>query len=76
MDDQPMSLAAFLDIAASTVGAPPPRTMPAWLFRLIAPLMAEAVSVRMPLSNAKAKRELGWHLAHPNVSDGMAVCKC
>jgi nucleoside-diphosphate-sugar epimerase len=71
VDDQPMSLAAFLDIAASTIGAPPPRTMPAWLFRLIAPLMAEAVSVRMPLSNAKAKRELGWHLAHPTVSDGM-----
>jgi nucleoside-diphosphate-sugar epimerase len=45
--------------------------MPAWLFRLLAPLMAEAVSVRMPLSNAKAKRELGWQLAHPTVSDGM-----
>jgi len=71
VDDQPMSLAAFLDIAASTVGAPPPRTMPGWLFHLIAPLMAEAMSVRMPLSNAKAKRELGWQLAHPTVSDGM-----
>ena len=71
VDDQPMSLAAFLDIAASMIGAPPPRTMPAWIFRFIAPLMAEAMSVRMPLSNAKAKRELGWQLAYPTVRDGM-----
>jgi nucleoside-diphosphate-sugar epimerase len=71
VDDQPTSFAAFLEIAASTVGAPPPRTMPAWVFRLIAPLMAEAMSVRMPLSNAKAKRELGWKLAYPTVREGL-----
>jgi nucleoside-diphosphate-sugar epimerase len=71
VDDRPMSLAAFLNLAASTVGAPPPRTMPMWIFRLIAPLMAEAISIRMPLSNAKAKRELGWKLAHPTAQDGL-----
>jgi nucleoside-diphosphate-sugar epimerase len=71
VDDRPMSLTAFLDLAASTIGAPPPRTMPAWIFRLIAPLMAEAISLRMPLSNAKAKRELGWKLAYPTAQDGL-----
>ena len=71
VDDQPMSLGAFLGIAASIVGAPPPRTMPAWVFRFVAPLMAEAMTLRMPLSNAKAKRDLGWQLAYPTVRDGM-----
>lgn len=73
VDDRPLSLPAFLDLAASTIGAPPPRTMPAWVFRLIAPLIAEAMSVRMPLSNAKAKRELGWTLAYPTVQRGLTA---
>jgi len=71
VDDEAMSLPAFLGIVASAVGAPPPRSMPAWIFRLIAPLMAEVLAVRMPLSNAKAKRELGWHPAYPTVREGM-----
>jgi 2-alkyl-3-oxoalkanoate reductase len=71
VDDEPMSLPAFLGIVAAAIGAPPPRTMPAWLFKLIAPLMVEALAVRMPLSNAKAKRELGWKPVYPRVSDGM-----
>ena len=71
VDDKPMPLVQFVGMLASAVGAPPPRSMPAWVFRLVAPLLAEAVSVRMPLSNAKAKRELGWTLAHPNVTDGL-----
>jgi nucleoside-diphosphate-sugar epimerase len=71
IDDEPMPLPAFLDIVAAAVGAPPPRSMPVWIFRFVAPLLAEALGVRMPLSNAKAKRELGWRLAYPRVSDGM-----
>ena len=71
VDDRPMSLTAFLTAAASTIGVPPPRTMPAWIFRLIAPLMAEAISIRMPLSNAKARRELGWTPAYPTAQDGL-----
>jgi hypothetical protein len=33
--------------------------------------MAEVVAVRMPLSNAKAKRELGWKPVYGRVADGM-----
>ena len=33
--------------------------------------MAEAISLRMPLSNAKAKRELGWRLRYPTVREGL-----
>jgi nucleoside-diphosphate-sugar epimerase len=71
VDDEPMPLARFVGLLAAAIGAPPPRTLPAWVFRLIAPLMADAVSTRMPLSNAKAKRELGWRLAYPTVHDGL-----
>src|SRR5262245_6011396 len=71
VDDEPMSLPAFLGIVASAIGAQPPRTMPAWIFRFVAPLMAEVVAVRMPLSNAKAKHELGWKPAYGRVADGM-----
>jgi nucleoside-diphosphate-sugar epimerase len=71
VDDEPMSLPAFLGVVASAIGARPPRTMPAWIFRLVAPLMAEVVAVRMPLSNAKAKRELGWKPVYGRVADGM-----
>ncbi|HEV8347092.1 MAG TPA: NAD(P)-dependent oxidoreductase [Vicinamibacterales bacterium] len=71
VDDEPMPLARFVDMLASAAGAPPPRTAPAWLFRVLAPLMLEAMAVRMPLSNAKAKRELGWRLAHPTATDGL-----
>jgi len=73
VDDEPMSLARFVDMLASSVGAPPPRTGPAWLFRLLAPLMVEALAVRMPLSNAKAKRELRWQLGHPTLD--IADCR-
>src|SRR6202008_4405967 len=45
VDDRPMSLTEFLSLAASATGAPPPRTMPAWMFRLIAPLMADAIAI-------------------------------
>jgi len=71
VDDQPMPFARFVELLASVVGAPPPRTAPLWLVRLVAPLMADALAVRMPLSNARAKRELGWRLTHPTVSDGL-----
>jgi 2-alkyl-3-oxoalkanoate reductase len=71
VDDEPMPLQRFVDMLASAAGAPPPRSAPAWLFRVLAPLMAEGIAVRMPLSNARAKRELRWQLAHPTAEDGL-----
>ena len=41
-----------------------PFKVPAWLPRLLAPYMARITSMRMPLSNAKARAELGWRPKH------------
>jgi nucleoside-diphosphate-sugar epimerase len=38
----------------------------------LSPYMARITSVRLPLSNAKAKAELGWAPAYPTMRDGLA----
>jgi hypothetical protein len=53
------------------IGAPPPRRVPRFLARLFA---GEAVVAMMTevhgVSNAKAKRELGWSLRYPSWRQG------
>jgi nucleoside-diphosphate-sugar epimerase len=71
-DDEPMSLHDALAHAAAALGAPAPRSMPAWLLRWAAPVMASTASARLPLNNAKAKRELDWQPAYPNLASGFA----
>ncbi|HEX4996722.1 MAG TPA: NAD(P)-dependent oxidoreductase, partial [Terriglobia bacterium] len=69
VDDEPMRLAEFLSFLASAVGARPPREAPRWLIRLIAPVVSEAAFTRIPLSNGRARRELGWSPVHRSVRD-------
>jgi nucleoside-diphosphate-sugar epimerase len=40
--------------------------------RLVAPLISELASIRLPLDNSKAKRELGWKPRYPTVDRGLA----
>jgi nucleoside-diphosphate-sugar epimerase len=49
-----------------------PRAVPLWVPRLLMPYFARILSVRMPLSNAKARAELGWRPTYPTVRDGLA----
>ena len=70
-DDAPVGLVEFLDLMAETIGARRPRTIPPWLVRLAAPVMAEFGSAELRLSNAKAKKELGWSLRYPTVRAGL-----
>ena len=60
-DDEPAPVREWLPYLADAIGAPPPRRVPKWLAR---PLAGEAAVVMMTemrgVSNAKAKRELGW----------------
>jgi 2-alkyl-3-oxoalkanoate reductase len=72
VDDRPLSLTDVVETIAEYTGAMPPFTVPAWIPRLFAPYMARMTSVRLSLSNAKAKNELGWRPAYPTVRDGMA----
>jgi 2-alkyl-3-oxoalkanoate reductase len=72
VDDRAVSLTEIVDAIAEYTGSAPPRRVPAWLPRLVAPYMARMTSVRMPLSNAKAKAELGWRPKYATMRDGLA----
>jgi nucleoside-diphosphate-sugar epimerase len=72
VDDRAVSLAQIIQAIAEYTGSPAPRRVPGWVPRLLAPYMARVTSVRMPLSNARAKAELGWRPAYPTLRDGLA----
>src|ERR671918_2190262 len=71
VDDEPAAVAEWLPALASALGAKPPPRVPRWLGRLLA---GEAAVVMMTdvrgASNAKAKRELGWHPRHRTWREG------
>jgi 2-alkyl-3-oxoalkanoate reductase len=72
VDDRAMSFSEVATIAAELMNAPRPRAVPLWLPKLLMPYMTRVLSVRMPLSNAKARAELGWRPAFPTVRDGLS----
>jgi len=72
VDDRAVSLTEIAEAIAEYTGARRPVRVPGWIARLLAPYMARATSVRLPLSNAVAKRELGWRPAYPTVREGLA----
>jgi nucleoside-diphosphate-sugar epimerase len=72
VDDHAVSLTEIVEAIAEYTGSATPFRVPAWLPRLIAPYLARMMSVRMPLSNAKAKAELGWQPRYSTMREGMA----
>ena len=72
VDDRPVSLAEIVTTIAEYTGASVPWRLPAWVLRLLTPYMARLISLRIPLSNAKAKAELGWRPAYPTIREGLA----
>jgi len=72
VDDEPMPLQENLTLLAQAICARPPRLLPGWLVRLAAPVVAELGSMRLVLSNAKARRELGWAPRYPDARAGLA----
>lgn len=73
VDDEPAEVSEWLPALAAILGARPPFHVPAWLGRLLAGehMVAMMTEVRAG-SNAKAKRELGWHPSHPSWRTGFA----
>jgi nucleoside-diphosphate-sugar epimerase len=71
VDDEPAPASEWIPALADAVHAKPPRHVPAWLAR---PLIGEqGVSFMTAIrgaSNAKAKRELGWHPRWPSWREG------
>ena len=71
VDDRPVSSSEMAIAIAESVGAPRPFAVPAWLPRLLAPYLARMMAVRLPLSNGKARAELGWRPVYPTIRDGL-----
>jgi nucleoside-diphosphate-sugar epimerase len=71
VDDCPVSVSEIVRAMAEQIGAPRPYTVPAWLPRLVMPYLARLIALRAPLSNAKAKAELGWRPMYPSYREGL-----
>jgi nucleoside-diphosphate-sugar epimerase len=71
VDDQPMSMSDFVSQLLAAAGAPPPRSIPPWVVKIAAPVIAALASARLPLDNSKAKRELHWEPRYPTVRAGL-----
>ena len=62
VDDRPQSFGDYIRELSTKLRRPPPLPMPRQLVRVVAPYGAIAFGdTWLPLSNAKAKAELGWN---------------
>lgn len=59
-DGEPRSFGDYVRAVASSVGAPPPRTVPAVIGRLIAPAAVEFITKHRPLDVTAIRSDLGW----------------
>ena len=74
VDDEPAPASEWLPVLAEALGAKPPRHFPRWLARLFAGEAAVMMGTESRgVSNAKAKRELGWTPRHPSWRQGFAA---
>jgi nucleoside-diphosphate-sugar epimerase len=72
VDDQAVSLSEIVGAIAEYTNSSKPFKVPAWLPRLVSPYLARMTSTRLPLSNAKAKTELGWRPKYETMREGLA----
>jgi 2-alkyl-3-oxoalkanoate reductase len=74
VDDEPAPVSQWLPYLAASMGARPPRRVPAWLGRLLGgEMVVEWMTRGRGASNEKAKRQLGWTPAYPSWRDGFPV---
>jgi nucleoside-diphosphate-sugar epimerase len=71
VDDEPVSFSVIARAVAEAAGAPAPIALPLWVPRLVAPYLARMIALRLPLSNAKARLELGWQPRYPTIRQGL-----
>ena len=74
VDDDPAPIREWLPLLARSLGAKPPRRIPAWLAgRLASPAAVMMMTTSRGASNAKAKAELDWTPAWPSWREGFAA---
>jgi nucleoside-diphosphate-sugar epimerase len=73
-DDEPAPVSDWLPALAAAIGAKPPQRIPLWLGRLVAGEVVVSMMTRIRgISNAKAKRELGWSPRYPSYREGFTT---
>jgi nucleoside-diphosphate-sugar epimerase len=70
-DDEPAPVRDWLPYLARSLGAEPPRRVPAWIVRLVAGEAAvDMMTQARGISSEKIKRELDWTLRYPSWRTG------
>ena len=72
VDDRPVSMSEIVRTIASSIGAPAPLAVPAWVPRILSPYLAAMTALRLELSNADARRALRWQPRFPTWREGLA----
>jgi nucleoside-diphosphate-sugar epimerase len=72
VDDQPVRWADYLDALAAELGVRRPWRVPDWMLRPI-PYLGTIMTTSMRVSNAKARRELGWAPAVSTYREGIPL---
>jgi nucleoside-diphosphate-sugar epimerase len=70
VDDDPAPAREWIPYVAELVGAPKPRRVPKFVAKLFAGSLAAMATQLQPISNEKAKRELGWAPRYATWRDG------
>jgi nucleoside-diphosphate-sugar epimerase len=72
VDDEPVRWAHYLDALAAQLGVRRPWRVPTWVLRAI-PYLHTIMTTSMRVSNAKAKRDLGWAPAVSTYREGIPL---
>lgn len=70
VDNEPAEQREFVPLIAELIGAKKPRRVPVWLAKLVAGPMVRFATRLQPVSNAKAKQELGWQPQYGSWREG------
>lgn len=71
VDDHTVSMTDLVDGLAHHTGSAVPWRIPAWVPRLVSPYLARMMSMKLAVSNAAAKTDLGWQPLYPTLEDGL-----
>lgn len=73
VDEEPVTMAAFLEHFADLLEAPSPRRIPAWLARfLIGRELTDGLTKPMPTTSDRFQATTGWEPSYPTYRDGLA----
>lgn len=73
VDDEPVPMREAVPALAAAMGAKKPRHVPLWLAKLFAGGLVTMMAQGTGLTNAKAKRELGWRPKYASWRQGFAA---